>query len=126
MSVNSTSEHGADIAALLEKFGRDTLELGRAEFASAKREVVEDVRSVGTAAALLCVALMAFQAALTTLGVLLLLMLHASAASFGVVGALVVFALILALVARNSLKRNPVRSIDRVKTDGAEIIEAIK
>ncbi len=93
-TIEVGSEHPPSVAQALEKTIHDALQLARTEIALAKQEVTEQARSAGRAVVFLLVAVMFLQAAITTLGVLLL-SLGGVALGFAVVGALVLIGISL-------------------------------
>lgn len=125
-STELTAEQNAGVAKLLGQTLNDALELARAEVALAKQDLVGEARSLGTAAVLLVAAGFVFQAALTTLGVMLVLMLHATATAWAVVGGFLVVALLLAASGGAALKRNSLAKLARVKTDVQKVAAAAK
>jgi hypothetical protein len=120
------AEQSANVQQLLKNVVHDGLELGRAELNLAKREVVEQARSLATSAILLLAALMLLQAAITTLGVLLVLMLRATAFGFVVVAALAVIAAALGLLGLHKAEQKKLHVGQRAKRDAREIMEAMK
>jgi len=111
---------------LLKKAMHDALQLGRAELTVAKREVAEQARSFATSAIFLVGALLMIQAALTTLGVLLILLLRPLALGFVVVAAFAAVAVGLALFGLHKLEQNKIHVGQRAKRDVREIAEAVK
>ena len=114
------------MTSTLETTLRDALELVRAEVALAKREFVDQTRSVASSAAFFVAAAMLLQAALTTLGVLLVLMVHSTALGFVVVAGFVVTAAVLGLLGVRVVKSFKLNSPDRLKLDARKISEAVR
>jgi len=125
-TIEPTPELSASAPELLKKAMHDALELGRAELALAKREAVAQARSFATSAIFLLAALVMVQAAITTLGVLLLLMLPAPALGFVVVAAFAAIAVGLGLLGLHKLEQHQVQVGQRAKRDAREIAEAVK
>lgn len=125
-SAELNAEQNAGVAKLLGQTLHDALELARAEIELAKRELLSEARSLGTAAVLLAASVFVLQAALTTLGVLLVLMLHAAAIAWLVVGGVFAVAVLLAALGAAALRRNHLAKIGRVKVDARKIAEAAK
>ena len=121
-----TTESTASAPELLKKAMHDALELGRAELALAKREAVEQARSFATSAVFMVAALIMLQAAITTLGVLLLMLLPERALGFIVVAAFLAIAVGLGLLGLHRLQQNKVEVGQRAKRDAREIAEAVK
>ena len=119
-------EQNPSVAKLLGKTMHDALELGRAELALAKNELIGEARALVSSAAYVFAGLMIFEAALTTLGVLLVLRLHAAPLAWLVVAGFLLVAVVLALLGVSALKRNNLSKLGRVATDAREIVEAVK
>jgi len=125
-TIEPTAVASASAPELLKKAMNDALELGRAELALAKREAVEQARSLATSAILLLGALILLQAALTTLGVLLVLLLRAPGLGFVVVAAFLVIAGVLALFGLRQIEQKKLHVGERAKRDAHAIAEAVK
>ncbi len=120
------TEQSAGVASLLGKTMHHALELGRAELELAKKELIGEARALASGAAYVFAGLMIFEAALTTLGVLLVLRLHAASAAWLVVAAFLLVAVALALFGASTLKRNRLSKVGRAADDAREIVEALK
>jgi ABC-type multidrug transport system fused ATPase/permease subunit len=125
-TIQPTVEANTSAPELIKRTLHDALELGRAELTLAKKEAVEQARALATSAMLLLAALILFQAAITTLGVLLVLMLHATALGFVVVGAFAALALALGFFGIHQVERTKLHVGQRAKRDAREIVEAVK
>ena len=125
-TIQPTVEANTSAPELIKRTLHDALELGRAELTLAKKEAVEQARALATSAMLLLAALILFQAAITTLGVLLVLMLHATALGFVVVGAFAALALALGFFGIHQAERTKLHVGQRAKRDAREIVEAVK
>jgi len=114
-------------AQILEKTVQDGLALARAELTLAKREALEQARAWAGSALLAVLGVLFLEAALVTLGVLLVLLLHASALGFVVVAVLFAIALGFGLVARRALQQLKGPSAPaRAELDAREVVAAIK
>jgi uncharacterized membrane protein YqjE len=120
------TEQSASAQQLLKNAVHDALELGRAELGLAKQEVVEQARSLAASAILLLAALMLIQAAVTTLGVLVILMLRGTELGFVVVAAFAAVAVALGLFGLHKAEQNKLHVGQRAKRDAREIVEAVK
>jgi hypothetical protein len=120
------AEPAPSVAQVLEKTIRDALQLVSAEIAVARADATEQVRSAARSAVLLAVGVMFLQAAVTLLGVAVLLVVRDTALGFAVVGALVAIALVLGILAIRGMKRHEMRGAERLKLDARAIAEAVK
>ena len=120
------SEHRPTVAQTLEKTAHDALELARAEIALTKRQAIEQARSMARSAIFLVAGVMFVQAALTSFGVLLVLVLRGPAPGLALVAGLLAVAALLATIGIRVLKANHVQSASRLERDVREIIEAVK
>jgi len=126
MAEVTSSSNELGVAAVLEKTLQDTLALARAEIALAKKEVLAQARALGSSAVLLLAGFVFLQAAITTLGVLLVLLLGATALGFVIVGGLLLIAAVLALVGLRGIRQIKLHSVERAELDVREIAEAVK
>ena len=126
MDAKESAALHPSVAQTLEKTIHDGLELARAELALAKRELGEQARAAAHSALFLLAGLMFLQAAVSSLGVLLILILGATPLGFVVVGGLVIVAAALGLVGIRAAKQNKFDSAERIKLDMREIAEAVK
>ncbi len=114
------------MAKLLGKTMHDALELARAELALAKKELVGEAHALFSSAAYAFAGLMIFEAALTTMGVLLVIRLHAAPAAWLVVAGFLLAAVVLAVLGVSTLKRNKLSKAGRIANDTREIVETVK
>jgi cytochrome c biogenesis protein CcdA len=124
--IETANERGPSAAHLLEKTLHDGLELARAEISLAKREVAEQARAMSSSALFFVAGVMFLQAAITTLGVLLVLLVHSTALGFAVVGGLLLVAAALGLVGVRVVKGFKLNAPERLKLDARKIAEAVK
>ena len=125
-TIESSAAQSASAPELLQRAIQDAMELGRAELTLAKQEVVAQARSLASSAFLLLAGLIMLQAAITTLGVLLVLLLRPPALGFIVVFASAAIALALGVFGLQKAKLNELQVGKRAKRDAREIAEAIK
>jgi len=99
----------------------------QAELSLARGELKSELKQAVGSAALLGMAAMFFQAALVTLGVLLVLALGVGVASLAVVVALAVIATVFAVVGLRSLQLKPLpRTTARLSSDAKQVLETVK
>jgi hypothetical protein len=120
------AEPAPGVAQVLEKTIRDAVELLRAEIAVAKTEAIQQVRSVARSGLFLAGGVMFLQAAITLLGVVLVIMLHDTALRLAVVGGFVAIVVALGLLGIRGMKRHEMHSGARLKLDGRAIAQAVK
>ena len=124
--TETAHELGPSAGHLLEKTLQDGLELARAEIALAKRELAEQARAIANSAVFFVAGVMFLQAAITTLGVLLVLLVHSTALGLAVVGGLVLVAVALGLTGLRLVKGFKLNTPRRLKLDAQKISEAVK
>jgi uncharacterized membrane protein YqjE len=116
-----------DLSDLLEDALQQAKSLVQAELSLARRELVTELRTTASSLVLVLVAVMFFQAALVTLGVLLVLALGIGVASAAVVLALAVIGAAVLLFARHSLaQRKLPHTATRLKLDAKQVMETVK
>jgi hypothetical protein len=116
-----------DFGDLLEDALLQAKNLVQAELSLARREVVSELSTAAHSLVTLVVGLMLLQAALATLGVLLVLSLGVSVASGGVVLGFALLGAVAVLYARRSLaQRKLARTTSRVALDAKQVMETVK
>jgi hypothetical protein len=116
-----------DLGDLLEDVLQQSKSLVQAEFSLARRELVAELRVATGSLVLLVTGVMFLQAALATLGVLIVLALGAGVASAGVVVALAAIGGVALLVARHELAHRKLpRTVARLTLDAKQIAETVK
>jgi Flp pilus assembly protein TadB len=101
--------------------------LVQAEFSLARTELKGELKQALSSALLLGAGAMCLQAALVTLGVLLVLALGVGVASvFVVIGLLVIAAALLAVGVRSMQGRKLPRTTDRLASDAKQVLETVK
>jgi hypothetical protein len=116
-----------DLGELLEDVLHQAKTLMQAELSLARRELVTELKTAASSAVLLIVGVMFLQAALVTLGVLLVLALGAGVASVAVVVGLAVIGVAVLLFARRALaQRKLPHTTARLKLDAKQVMETVK
>jgi uncharacterized membrane protein YqjE len=101
--------------------------LVQAEFSLAREELKNELKQALGSAILLGAGAMCLQAALVTLGVLLVLALGVGVAAVGVVLALVAIAALLLVFGVRSLQRSKLpRTTARLSSDAKQVLETVK
>ncbi len=116
-----------NLGDLLEDVLHQAKSLFEAELALAKRELVSDLKSGAVSVALVAVALLFLQAALTTLGVLLVMTVGAGFGGALVVVGMLAVSVTALLFARHLLARRKLaRTSARLTTDAKQVMETVK
>jgi uncharacterized membrane protein YqjE len=116
-----------DLGDLLEDALHQAKSLVQAEFSLARRELVTELNATTSSLVALLVGVMFLQAALVTLGVLLVLALGVGIASAAVVVALAVIGGAVVLFARQALaQRNFQHTAARLTRDAKQVLETVK
>lgn len=116
-----------DLGDLLEDVLHQAKTLMQAELSLARRELVTEVKTAAGSVVLLIVAVMILQAALVTLGVLLVLALGVGLASAGVIVGLAVIGTAILLFSRRALTRqNVANPLRRLTVDAKQVMETVK
>lgn len=125
--ADSANQSPAHLGELLEDTLGHAKSLIQAEFALARREVASQVTAASGSVLMLLGGIMFVQAALSTLGVLLVLAFGVGAASAALVVVLAAIGVSLAILALGSLKRrNLSHTSARLQLDAQEIMETVK
>jgi hypothetical protein len=116
-----------NLGDLIEDALHQAKTLVQAEFSLARAELKSELEQVVGSAILLLAGAMCLQAAVVTLGVLLVLALGVSFASVAVVVALVAIAALLVVLGLRSLKgRKLPRTAARLSSDAKQVLETVK
>jgi uncharacterized membrane protein len=116
-----------NLGELVEDALHQAKTLVQAEFSLARSELKGELKQALSSALLLGAGAMCLQAALVTLGVLLVLALGVGVASVLVVFGLVVIAAALMLVGVHAIKgRKLPRTTDRLASDAKQVLETVK
>jgi hypothetical protein len=116
-----------NLGDLLESTLHNAKNLLQAELSLARREVSSEVSGALGSVALLGVGAMFLQAALSTLGVVLVLAFGVGAAAVGLVIALAAIGGVLTVVALRSLERRKLpRTTARLALDAQQVMETVK
>jgi hypothetical protein len=116
-----------DFGDLLEDALLQAKNLVQAELTLARRELASELSMAAHSVVTLVAGLMLLQAALTTLGVLLVLSLGVSVASGAVVVGLALLGAAAVLYARRGLaQRKLARTTERVARDAKQVMETVK
>jgi hypothetical protein len=116
-----------DLGDLLEDALLQAKTLVQAELSLARRELVSELSMAADSLVTLVVGLMLLQAALTTLGVLLVLSLGMSVASGAVVVGFALLGAVAVVYARHGLaQRKLARTTMRVALDAKQVMEIVK
>ncbi len=127
-SLNRVPEKPApNLGELLEDVLHQAKSLFEAELSLAKRELVSDLKAGAGSLALVVVALLFLQAALATLGVLLVIALGAGIGGALVVVGMLAISAVALLFARHSLERRKLaRTSARLALDAKQVMETVK
>jgi hypothetical protein len=116
-----------NLGDLLESTLHHAKDLLQAELSLARREVSSEVRGALGSIALLAVGAMFLQAALSTLGVVLVLAFGVGIAAVALVVALAALGGVLTIVALRSLDRRKLpRTTERLALDAQQVMETVK
>ncbi|HEY1533068.1 MAG TPA: phage holin family protein [Polyangiaceae bacterium] len=116
-----------DLGDLLEDALHQAKSLVQAEFSLARRELATELSATTSSLVALLIGVMFWQAALVTLGVLLVLALGVGIASAAVVVALAAVGSVVVLVARHALaQRNLQHTAARLTRDAKQVLETVK
>jgi uncharacterized membrane protein YqjE len=116
-----------DLGDLLEDALHQAKSLVQAEFSLARRELVAELSTTLSSLVALLIGVMFLQAALVTLGVLLVLALGVGIASAAVVVALAAIGSLVVLVARHKLAQRKLRhTAARLTRDAKQVLETVK
>jgi uncharacterized membrane protein YqjE len=116
-----------DLGDLLEDALHQAKSLVQAEFSLARRELVTELSTTLSSLVALLIGVMFLQAALVTLGVLLVLALGVSIAAAAVVVALAAIGSLVVLVARRKLaQRKLPHTAARLTRDANQVLETVK
>jgi len=127
LETAATKQPAPNLGDLVEDALHQAKTLVQAEFSLARGELKDELKQVAGSALLVGAGVMFAQAALTTLGVLLVLAFGAGLASALVVVALVVIAASLIVVGIRAAKGQKLRRTSkRLKTDAQQVLETVK
>jgi len=119
--------HEPNLGDLVEDALHQAKTLVQAEFSLARGELKNEIKQTLGSAVLLGVGVMCLQAALVTLGVLLVLALGVGAASALVVLGLLAFAALFVVVGLRSLRGSKLpRTTARLSSDAKQVLETVK
>ena len=116
-----------NLGDLLEDAVHQAKTLVQAEFSLARSEIKSELKQALGSAVLLGAGVMFLQAALVTLGVLLVLALGVGAASAGVILGLLLFAALFLVLGVRSMQRSKLpRTSARLSSDAKQVLETVK
>jgi uncharacterized membrane protein YqjE len=116
-----------NLGELLEKTLHHAKSLVQAELSLARREISSEVSAAYGALLILMLGAMFVQAALSTLGIVLVFAFGVGVASVALVVGLAAIGLVLALLALRSLERRKLpRTTARLTSDARQVMETVK
>lgn len=127
MLQSAAPKQPPNLGDLVEDALHQAKTLVQAEFSLARGELKAELKQMLGSALLLGVGAMFLQAALVTLGVLLVLALGVSLASVGIVlGLLAIAGLLLVLGVRSARHQKLPRTTARLSSDAKQVLETVK